>query len=62
MSLEYYDTLHRTRADQLEQEAATVAATRKLRRARRLEVTARTLDKLARRLEAQAGRSRARLL
>ena len=61
MSFEpYTDTLHRVRAAELQQEAVAAGLTRRARRARRLELAAGLLDRLARRLEARAGTSRAR--
>ncbi|PZF84054.1 hypothetical protein [Jiangella anatolica] len=58
----YADTLHRVRAEELQHDAVTTALARRARRARRLDLAARLLDRLARRLEARAGASRARLL
>ena len=58
----YADTLHRHRADELQRDAVAATIGRNARRARRLEWTARLLDRLARRLEARAGTARARVL
>ncbi|WP_053204890.1 hypothetical protein [Jiangella muralis] len=61
----YADTLHRVRAVELQHDAATTAMARRARRARRtrrLELAARLLDRLARRLEARAGASRVRAI
>ncbi|MBB5786821.1 hypothetical protein [Jiangella mangrovi] len=63
MSFEpYADTLHRVRADELQREAAAGVIARNARRSRRLELAARLLDRLARRLETRAGTARARVL
>lgn len=63
MSFEPYpDTLHRARAADLEHEAVIAGVARRARRARRLQLAAVLLNRLARRLEARAGASRARLL
>ncbi|SEF15884.1 hypothetical protein [Jiangella alba] len=63
MSYEPYpDTLHRVRATELEHAAATAGLARRARRTRRLELAARLLDRLARRLEARAGASRVRAI
>lgn len=58
----YADTLHRHRAEELQRDAVTAAVVRGARRTRRLELAARLLDRLARRLEARAGSARARTL
>lgn len=58
----YAETLHRLRADQLQRDAVADTIARHVRRTRRLEFTARLLGRLARRLEARAGMSRARAL
>ena len=58
----YADTLHRHRAEELQRDAVAATVSRNARRARRLELAAKLLDRLARRLEARAGTSRARLL
>lgn len=58
----YADTLHRVRAAELQHDAVTAGLARRARRARRLELAARLLDRLARRLEARAGASRVRAI
>lgn len=55
----YTEALHRGRAADLQQDAVTAGLTRRARRARRLERAAELFDRLARRLEARAGASRA---
>ncbi|SDT66327.1 hypothetical protein [Jiangella sp. DSM 45060] len=63
MSYEPYpDTLHRVRAADLEHAAVTAGLARRARRTRRLELAARLLDRLARRLEARACASRVRAI
>ncbi|WP_116949815.1 hypothetical protein [Jiangella endophytica] len=63
MSYEPYpDTLHRVRAAEFEREAFAAGLTRRAHHARRLELAAQLLDRLARRLESRAGASRARML
>lgn len=61
----YADTLHRVRADELQREAVAGSVARRARsarRSRRLQLAARLLDRLARRLETRAGTVRARVL
>jgi len=63
MSFEpYTDTLHRVRADDLQRDAVAFTVARNARRSRRLQLAARLLDRLARRLETRAGTARARML
>jgi hypothetical protein len=58
----YADTLHRVRADELQRDAVAASVARNARRSRRLQLAARLLDRLARRLENRAGTVRARVL